>query len=175
MSKKINLMGQRFGRLTVIKDTKKRAHNGGILWLCHCDCGNLTESRGDHLQSGRIQSCGCLHDELFEINRIKYRYKHGDGIHGKRPRIYMIWQRIIGRCGNPNNKDYKYYGAKGIKICAEWRSDYLAFKNWALANGYADNLTIDRIDSNGDYCPKNCQWITNAENARKAQLEKHGA
>lgn len=174
MSKKINLEGQRFGKLVIIKDTKKRARNGGVLWLCRCDCGNLTESRGDNLQSGRIQSCGCLHNELFEINRIKYRYKHGDASRGKKTKFYRVWRGMKTRCYNSNDKDYKYYGKKGIGVCKRWKDNYLTFKNWALANGYKPGLTIDRIDSEGNYEPHNCQWITNAENARKAQLEKHG-
>lgn len=171
MSKKINLEGQRFGRLIVIKDTKKRTHNGSVIWLCRCDCGNLTESRGYDLKNGLIQSCNCLHDELFEINRIKYRYKHGDASHGK-TRFYLNWVRMKARCYNPNDKDYKYYGKKGIEVCKKWKDDYLAFKNWALTNGYKLGLTIDRINSRGNYEPSNCQWITNVENARKARIER---
>jgi len=83
MSKNINLEGQRLGRLTVIKDTQKRAHNGGVIWLCQCDCGNLTESRGDHLKRGLIQSCNCLHDELFKINSIKWHQENPDFFKGK--------------------------------------------------------------------------------------------
>ena len=172
MGKKINLEGQRFGRLVVIKDAKKRAHNGDVIWLCHCDCGNLKESSGDHLRRGLIQSCGCFHDELFEITRIKYRYKHGEKSRNGPTKFYRVWLGIKSRCHNPNDKDYKYYGKKGIKICNKWKDDYLAFKKWALTNGYKLGLTIDRINSRGNYEPSNCQWITQGENTRKARIER---
>jgi len=90
-------------------------------------------------------------------------YRHGDS----RTRVWKIHSGLKSRCYNPNDTAYKYYGAKGIKMCDEWRNSYPAFRDWALANGYADNLVIDRIDNNKGYSPDNCHWITNLENLRK--------
>lgn len=82
--------------------------------------------------------------------------------------LKRIFHQMQGRCFNPNNKSYKWYGAKGITICDEWLDNPLSFENWALNNGYQDGLTIDRIESDQNYCPENCQWITMNENSRKA-------
>lgn len=87
-------------------------------------------------------------------------------------RLYWIWQDMKKRCYNPKNKDYKWYGGKGIKVCDDWKVSYTNFKEWALSNGYADNLTIDRVDSNKDYEPSNCQWITQSENSKRAIAQK---
>lgn len=87
-------------------------------------------------------------------------------------RLYWIWQDMKKRCFNPKNKNYKWYGSKGIKVCDEWKNNYQNFKDWALSNGYTDKLTIDRIDSKKDYEPLNCQWITQSENSKKMQTQK---
>ena len=84
--------------------------------------------------------------------------KHGDAKRGQFARLYRIWHNMKQRCYNPNYKDYKWYGAKGIQICEEWK-EYSSFKEWAIANGYQDNLTIDRKDGDKNYCPENCRWI----------------
>jgi hypothetical protein len=95
------------------------------------------------------------------------KLRHGDALASKTVRLYEIWSAMKRRCYNPNCSPYKYYGGKGVKVCDEWL-EYQGFKTWALANGYTDSLTIDRIDSNGDYEPGNCQWITLAENISRA-------
>lgn len=92
----------------------------------------------------------------------KKRYKHGDC----QTRLYNIWKCMRKRCNNPNNPRYKNYGGRGVKVCKEW-DDYRIFKIWAIMCGYHDNLTIDRIDNDGDYDSDNCQWMTNSENSKK--------
>jgi hypothetical protein len=88
------------------------------------------------------------------------------------PRIYKIWQGMRQRCNNPNDKDYSDYGERGIKVCNEWEENPMAFVDWALRNGYADNLTIDRENVNGSYCPSNCRWATYTEQARNKRIQK---
>jgi len=102
--------------------------------------------------------------QIVQLENAKKGLKHG----GSRTRLYDIWCNMKQRCYNPGAENYKYYGGKGITVCPEWLNDYIAFKTWALANGYKEGLTIDRIKSNGNYEPSNCQWITQEENARKA-------
>lgn len=152
MPKLIDLTGQRFGRLVVLErhDAKR--------WKCICDCGNATYSDGYQLRKGITQSCGCYHKEFC-----------GDAhrIHGYcGTRLYRIYYKMKERCYNPLNDNYKYYGALGITICDEWLNNFQAFADWAMANGYSDNLTIDRKDNTQGYCPENCRWITIQEQQR---------
>lgn len=158
-----DLTGQKFERLIVICPTKKRS-SAHVIWLCKCNCGNLTEVSSDSLQSGNTKSCGCLQKERTMNN--KFGFKHGDATYAGMLRLYRIWKNISQRCYNKNQPAYKYYGGRGITICDEWRN-YENFKNWALVTGYADNLTIDRINNDGNYEPTNCHWITQSENSKK--------
>lgn len=141
MSKKIDITGQRFGKRVALKDVGRNKY-GQVLWLARCDCG-----REDHVISTRLK-------ETTQCSICQVT-KHGDS----NSRLYKIWKGINVRCKKPSERSYKWYGALGIKVCDEW-GDYLTFKNWALSNGYADNLTIDRKDYNGNYEPNNCQWLT---------------
>jgi len=95
------------------------------------------------------------------------KYKHGGCCNSHETRLYQTWCAMKKRCSNPNLPDYKYYGSKGVEVCDSWSSDYKTFRGWAYNNGYADNLTIDRIDNNSGYCPENCQFITRVENVKK--------
>lgn len=147
-----DLTGMKFGRVTAISYEKT---GNSLKWKCRCDCGNEVIAYGYDLQRGRVVSCGCR------------KIKHGS----RETRLYNIWIGMRKRCNNPNHKFYKYYGGKGVSVCSEWE-DFGKFKEWALSNGYKEHLTIDRIDSNKDYCPANCQWITGSENTRKADLER---
>lgn len=160
MRKAKNLAGQRFGRLTAVKPAGKNKQ-GRILWLCRCDCGNGHIVSSDCLLRGFSKSCGCLnHDNLLSgANRTT----HGE----HNTRLYRIWKGMKARCINPNTKSYqKWYGAKGVKICDEWKYNYWVFRNWAILHGYKDNLSIDRIDPYGNYEPSNCRWATVEEQAQ---------
>lgn len=168
-----DLTNQRFGRLLVISLTNKRGKEGGVFWLCRCDCGNLKEVVGYHLFRRDTKSCGCLKKEKMVNGELNL--KHGETRRGKMPRLYRTWLGMKMRCYNTNVKCYRRYGGRGISVCKEWIKSYMAFRTWALLNGYADNLTIDKIDNNGNYEPDNCQWLTRAENIRKYRMEIKGS
>lgn len=158
-----DLAGQRFGKLTIIgfSHTKKRK----AFWECLCDCGNKKVAGTKTLRNGECKSCGCLQKEAAAKTSKQYCLSHG----GFGTRLYKIWGGIIDRCENKNAISYEWYGARGIRICPEWRHNFVAFREWALSHDYADNLTIDRIDNDGNYEPSNCHWITRSENSRKAR------
>jgi len=150
-----DLTGIKFGRLIVLshdrteKSGSKTYHH---FWNCRCDCGNTTSVRGDFLQNGRTQSCGCYGAE----RRLMAVTKHGK----YRTRLHTIWQGMKQRCYSKKNPAFKDYGCRGITVCEEWLKSFSNFQEWALNSGYCDNLTIDRIDNDKGYCPDNCQWIT---------------
>lgn len=162
--KEICLLGKRFGKLIVIAESPMRRH-GERCWVCTCDCGNTTSSiLGSSLRRGSTKSCGCFRKdrnrENAKYNNIRYK------------RLYNIWHGMKVRCYYEQYKQFKDYGGRGITVCAEWKDDFSAFCDWAMANGYEDHLTIDRINVNGNYCPDNCRWTTRAEQMKNRRVKK---
>ena len=153
MSKFIDITGQRFNHLVVIKRVPNDAH-GIAKWECRCDCGKTTIVRGKNLKTGAVKSCGCLrHNATNKTHNMTHT------------RIYQTWASMKSRCYNPKNRSYKDYGGRGIKVCGEWINNFECFYDWAVKSGYSDSLTIERINVDGDYCPDNCKWLPKSEQA----------
>lgn len=162
MGKIKDILGNKYGRLTVVKQLAERKNNK-VVWECKCDCGNTTYSVKSKLESGNKKSCGCLKENnKFKVGNVPINKSplFIDNINIYTTRLYKIYRGIKDRCYNSNNKSYKYYGFKGIGMCDDWRNCFEEFYKWALSNGYKDNLTIDRINNYYGYNSNNCRWIT---------------
>ena len=140
-----NLTNRRFGRLLVVNRADHNSKSGNAMWVCQCDCGNSVTVIGSKLGSGHTKSCGCLRFSEMSKGCSKER-------------IYRTWKGMHQRCYNQKHDKYKWYGGKGVRVCNNWH-DFTTFRNWALANGYTDKLTIDRINPDIGYRPDNCRWV----------------
>lgn len=155
---KNDIVGKKFGSLTVLDEFRQIGEppNRKTYWKCRCNCGNeVWVCRGSilHKRSNYCNNC------------------RPSGVRNEK--LYHIYYGIKERCYNSNNPKFSLYGGKGVRMCDEWLDGYESFKSWALHNGYEEGLTIDRINPDDDYSPRNCRWITIGENSARANVGRH--
>lgn len=161
----IDITNQKFNMLTAVryeysKDRKE-------FWLFHCECGNDKIMQKGNVTHGGTISCGCVIKKAVSESNVR-RSKHGQ----YKSRLHRIWANAKQRCMNPNCKDYARYGGRGITFYQDWADDFSKFYDWAIENGYNDELTIERIDNSKGYSPDNCKWITSAEQQRNTRKNR---
>ena len=169
-----DITGMQFGRLAAVCYVGDKGYPCGkklSMWKCRCSCGNETVVSLSALRTGNTKSCGCL-DKEWKKNFCESHITHGDAD----SRLYTVWEQMRKRCHNPKDRSYRYYGAKGVSVCDEWRNNYGAFQRWAMENGYDPTVkrgqcTLDRINPYGNYEPGNCRWISMKEQYKN--LRRH--
>lgn len=165
MSAFIDITGKKYGRLIAVEHVGTDKHHYAC-WKCRCECGNELFVSSAALRSGNTKSCGCYKNETV----AKRMTKHGE----YKTRLYGIWRDMLSRANGDNDHDsrlWKEYRGRGITVCDEWK-EYESFASWAKSNGYADNLSIDRIDVNGNYEPNNCRWATMKQQANNKRTSR---
>lgn len=164
-------IGKTYNKLKVLQFVERRGKK--IIVLCECECNNIKEYNLHNVKNGNTKSCGCARVIHARAQAEKNK------THGMTDtRIYMIFKDVISRCYHENDTAYKYYGAKGITVCDEWRdkeNGFMSFYNWSMANGYSDELTIDRRENDKGYSPNNCRWITQMEQCRNRGKYKNNS
>lgn len=162
MPNKINLVGKRFNRLLVIKESLERK-NGKVTWNCLCDCGNKILVTSSDLTTGNTKSCGCLSKE----NSKQINKTHGLS----KTKIYSIWLGMKSRCYNKANKRYSDWGGRGIRVCKEWQTFEGFYKD--MGKSYKNGLSIDRIDNDKGYEQSNCHWATKIEQQNNKRSNRY--
>lgn len=158
MPRFIDLTGRTFGLLRVDSLVRGR-RRGSKYWLCHCECGTLSEIRGQRLREGVARDCGCR-----LVPRIH------STVNGKQTREYRSYRGMLARCGDPAHPFYQHYGGRGIRVCDRWRAGFVAFRE--DMGDRPTGTSLDRVDPNGDYEPSNCRWATRVEQARNTRSTK---
>lgn len=173
--------GNRYSQWTIVSESTAKTDKRGQRvrsFLCRCDCGAERIVGGNTLLSGNSKGCGCTRNQNSSARRTEQnraQVTHGEARRGRgRTRLYEIWHSMKERCIRPASQSWRYYGAKGVRVCEEWMESYEAFASWARTNGYGESLTIDRINPYGDYEPENCRWATPAEQARNKRANWTG-
>lgn len=159
----IDLTGNRYGKLLVIK--RHGSISNRPAWLCKCDCGVIVTVKSENLKSGNTKSCGCYKVEIIRnAGMANVTHGYAKRIDGKKSKIYSIWDSMRQRCNNENNCNYENYGLRGIKVCEEWNKSFEAFlKDMGIPS---EGFSIDRINNDGNYEPSNCRWATRSQQRR---------
>lgn len=161
----IDLTGQKFGYLTVIRRSDN-INKEYVAYECLCDCGKIKKAKGCYLKNGVTSSCGCKTKEKLHKRNITH------GLSKTSP-VYSMWEGMKQRCYNPNSTAYYRYGARGIFMCDLWKNNFGSFHKWCMKNGWKKGLDLDRKDNDGIYEPRNCRFVTKQINSRNRSTNKY--